>query len=288
MAAMRNTLTYLVPDSLAVQPGQRVQVPLGTRRATGIVLGGASPLPPGIEARPILRVLDAEPVLTPELIELGLWIADYYVAPIGEVFRSMLPLRPATRRVRSARLTDAGRSKLAAMSQAEAPGAGTAAATPSLLLAPSTSESDANSEMSALLNYLTMRGNASIPVLRQKFPEAFSQALKAKWLAVDEVERDRTQRQAYAVRIAGPVPEEAPRLSPVARRIMEVLRAQPEAIDHRELLEAARADLAVLKRMSAAGIIELAPAERAAAGGEDLSFLVATPAPGDEQNPPWR
>ena len=39
IAAIRNTLTYLVPDSIAVRPGQRVQVPLATRKATGIVMG---------------------------------------------------------------------------------------------------------------------------------------------------------------------------------------------------------------------------------------------------------
>src|SRR5579864_4728678 len=67
MAAIRNTLTYLVPDSIVVQPGQRVQVPLATRRAMGIVLRSGKTLPPGIQARPILRVLDNDAVLSPEL-----------------------------------------------------------------------------------------------------------------------------------------------------------------------------------------------------------------------------
>src|ERR1017187_6664840 len=104
MTGIRNTLTYLVPDSFTVQPGQRVQVPLATRKATGIVLRTGSTLPPGIAARPILRVLDAEPVIPPKLSELGLWIADYYVAPIGEVYRAMLPLRADTLRTLSIRL----------------------------------------------------------------------------------------------------------------------------------------------------------------------------------------
>jgi len=112
MAAMRNTLTYSIPEGMQVEPGQRVQVPLATRKATGIVLRAGSSLPPGIQARPILRVLDAEPVLTPELLELGLWIADYYIAPLGEVFRAMLPLRSATRHARLVRLSDSGRRQL--------------------------------------------------------------------------------------------------------------------------------------------------------------------------------
>ncbi|HMD84684.1 MAG TPA: primosomal protein N' [Terriglobia bacterium] len=240
MAAIRNTLTYLVPDSFTVRPGQRVQVPLATRKATGIVLRAGSSLPPGIAARPILRLLDTEPVLTPELLELGLWIADYYVAPIGEVFRAMLPLRSATRRARLVRLSARGQQRLQEINQVKQEPAGPAG---------------------DLFNYLATRGSASVQVFRQKFPEAFLEALKEKWLVVDEVERERTQRQVYAVRLTGPVPEKPVRLSPVAKRILEALGAEGAAGDHRELLHTARADLAALKRLSASGLVELEPSK---------------------------
>ncbi|MGO8786593.1 MAG: primosomal protein N' [Terriglobia bacterium] len=240
MAAMRNTLTYLVPESFTVQPGQRVQVPLATRKATGIVLRAGSTLPPGIAARPILRVLDSEPVLNPELLELGLWIADYYVAPIGEVFRAMLPLRAATRRARSVRLSALGQQRLQEINLAKTETAGAA---------------------TDLLNYVGTRGSASVQVLRQRFSEAFLDALKEKWLVVEEVERERTQREVYAVRLAGPVPDKTVRLSPVAKRILEALEANGSAGDHRELLQTARADLAALKKLSASGLVELAPSK---------------------------
>ncbi len=258
MAALRNTLTYLVPDSMSVQPGQRVQVPLATRKATGIVLRSGSTLPPGIQARPILRVLDDEPVLSPELLDLGLWIADYYVAPLGEVFRAMLPLRSGTRRARTVRLSAKGQQRLQEINEAKEESA-----------AP---ESD-------LLSYLATRGSASVQGLRQKFSEALLQALDKKWLVVEEVERERTQRQVYAVRVAGPVPEKPLRLSPVAKRILEVLGAEGTVGDHRELLQTARADLAALKRLSASGLIEmeLTTAERRSA----LQAQEA-PASGDE------
>jgi len=260
MAAIRNTLTYLVPDSFSVQPGQRVQVPLATRKATGIVLRAGSTLPPGIQARPILRLLDTEPVLTPELMELGLWIADYYVAPIGEVFRAMLPLRSATRRARSVRLSALGQQKLQEISQPEQEPAGPAG---------------------DLLAYLATRGSASVQVLRKKFSEAFLEALKEKWLVVDEVERERTQRQVYAVRLAGPVPEKPLRLSPVAKRILEALGTEGTAGDHRELLQTARADLAALKKLSASGLIELDPSKKSSLPGDTWAEggtpLVLTP-----------
>jgi primosomal protein N' (replication factor Y) len=264
MTGIRNTLTYLVPDSISVEPGQRVQVPLATRKATGIVLRPGSTLPPGIAPRPILRVLDTEPVITPELLELGLWIADYYVAPIGEVYRAMLPLRADTRRARSIRLSDLGHRKLQEID-------------------PATEE--AASPTAELLNYLAKRGSVSVQVLRQKFSEAFLPALKEKWLIIDEVERERTQRLIYAVRLAGPIPEKPLRLSPVAKRILEALGATGSAEDHRELLSTARADLAALKKLSASGMIELEPskAERSSVlqsddtwAEEDLS-LVLTP-----------
>ena len=261
MTGIRNTLTYLVPDSIAVQPGQRVQVPLATRKATGIVLRPGSTLPPGIIARPIVRMLDAEPVITPELLELGLWISDYYVAPIGEVYRAMLPLRADTRRARSIRLSELGQKKLAEINE---------------------SKDEPSHPAGDLLNYLAIKGSVSVQVLRQKFSDAFLQALKEKWLIIDEADRERTQRQVYAVRLAGPVLEKPLRLSPVAKRILEALGADGRAEDHRELLSAARADLAALKKLSTAGLIELEAAKKvspaAEAWAEADSSLVLTAA----------
>jgi primosomal protein N' (replication factor Y) len=266
MAGIRNTLTYLVPDSLTVQPGQRVQVPLATRKATGIVLRAGSTLPPGIAARPILRVLDPEPVLTPELLELGLWIADYYVAPIGEVYRAMLPLRADTRRARTVRLSELGRRRLGPQPDA-APGLSPARAA---LKGGATMPESATAQdgVTALLAYLATRGSVSVQVLRQRFSDAFLEALKEKWVIIDEVERERTQRQVYAVRLAGPVPEKAPHLSPAAKRILEALGAEGRAEDHRELLQKARADLAALKKLSAAGLIELDAAKKSSPAGD--------------------
>ena len=58
MTGIRDPLTYFVPEGMTVMPGQRVQVPLATRKVTGIVLRAGSPLPPGIAAEAITRVLD--------------------------------------------------------------------------------------------------------------------------------------------------------------------------------------------------------------------------------------
>jgi primosomal protein N' (replication factor Y) len=85
---------YRVPDRLrsAALPGTRVVVPFGRRQETGILeaLVDRNSVP-GMKLREIDRVLDAEPVLSPELLELCRWVADYYVAPAGLVHRAALP-----------------------------------------------------------------------------------------------------------------------------------------------------------------------------------------------------
>ena len=56
------------------------------------------------------KLIDLIPALTPKLLELGQWIASYYLAPIGEVFRAMLPPRPKLPASAQIVLTEAGRA----------------------------------------------------------------------------------------------------------------------------------------------------------------------------------
>jgi primosomal protein N' (replication factor Y) len=93
---LRTTFTYSIPEPLraSVQTGCRVLVPFRKKSLVGLVVERVEKAPAGTRLRDITRVIDLIPALTPKLIELGQWIANYYLAPIGEVFRSMLP--PAT------------------------------------------------------------------------------------------------------------------------------------------------------------------------------------------------
>jgi primosomal protein N' (replication factor Y) len=90
---LRTTFTYVVPEKLKaqVQVGSRVVVPFRKKSLVGVVVELGATAPEDTKLREISRVLDLLPALTPKLIELGRWIASYYVAPIGEVFRAMLP-----------------------------------------------------------------------------------------------------------------------------------------------------------------------------------------------------
>ncbi|HEX3663487.1 MAG TPA: primosomal protein N' [Acidobacteriaceae bacterium] len=102
--------TYAVGEA-APPVGGRVLVPFRNEKLAGVVLRLHDEKPP-VEAKPLLSILDTEPVLSPQLLELGQWIAQYYLAPIGEVLRSMLPLTGEVRRQVLYRITDAGRQAL--------------------------------------------------------------------------------------------------------------------------------------------------------------------------------
>ncbi|MGD0366117.1 MAG: primosomal protein N' [Acidobacteriaceae bacterium] len=93
--------------------GARVLVPFRNEKLAGIVVRVHDD-PPPVEAKPLLTVLDEEPVLSPELMEIGQWIAQYYLAPIGEVLRSMLPLMSEVRRQVLYCITALGRQALSA------------------------------------------------------------------------------------------------------------------------------------------------------------------------------
>ncbi len=109
---LRTTFTYAVPDALrdSVQPGSRVLVPFRNKSLVGAVVECVQHAPEGTKIREITKVLDFLPALTPKLIELGHWIAGYYLAPVGEVFRAMLPPITELRTERQMMLTDSGRT----------------------------------------------------------------------------------------------------------------------------------------------------------------------------------
>jgi len=86
-------LDYAVADAATADAalGSRVIVPLGRRRATGVVVGLPSEVVDD-SLRDVLSVVDANPVLDRDLLELCRWMADYYVASLGDVLESALPL----------------------------------------------------------------------------------------------------------------------------------------------------------------------------------------------------
>jgi primosomal protein N' (replication factor Y) (superfamily II helicase) len=103
--------TYRVPTGLSPIVGGRVLVSFRQQRTTGIVLE-IHDRAPSVATKNVISVLDALPVLDGHLLRLGRWIADYYLAPVGEVFRTMLPLNAEFKRILGYRITEEGQKAL--------------------------------------------------------------------------------------------------------------------------------------------------------------------------------
>ena len=103
--------TYAIPAGMEPVVGGRVLVPFRQQRLSGIVVE-LHDRPPQVKTKRVIEALDLSPVLYEHLLKLGKWIADYYLAPVGEVFRTMLPLAAEFKRAVAYRITDEGRLAL--------------------------------------------------------------------------------------------------------------------------------------------------------------------------------
>lgn len=97
---LEGTFTYAVPETLVqkVVPGVRLLVPFGkTKTYIGICNAVPSDQPNQnntdgvVEYKSILSVLDNTPILLPQQLRLWHWIADYYMSPLGDVYKAALP-----------------------------------------------------------------------------------------------------------------------------------------------------------------------------------------------------
>jgi primosomal protein N' (replication factor Y) len=99
--------TYGIANGMEPVIGGRVLVPFRQQRLSGIVVA-LHDHKPEVQTKNVIQTLDSEPVLDASLMRLGRWIADYYLAPLGEVFRTMLPLTAEFKRTVSYRIAEAG------------------------------------------------------------------------------------------------------------------------------------------------------------------------------------
>ena len=94
------TFTYSVPEPIrnGLTPGCRVLVPFGNRHLIGLATKVHHESRLG-KVKPVRQILDREPLLSPAMLKLGLWMASYYLAPPGEALRVMFPPGLLTRKV---------------------------------------------------------------------------------------------------------------------------------------------------------------------------------------------
>lgn len=239
------TFTYSIPDNLP-EPcaGGRVIVPFREKRLCGIVTE-VHDRQPSFEAKPILQVLDSAPALTDELMQLGRWIAQYYIAPIGEVLRTMLPLAAEFRRLVAYRIADKG---MEALHEAATVGS-------SLRSRKSPEHQD---QEYAVLNRLSdgeMVREATLRSATGASRAVLQTLLRKKWIAREDLSDVRDASRT--VEIATLKQREGAKLNANQQTIVEFLAKQPE---QRAAVQALR-ELAVprttLQTLVRRGIVEL-------------------------------
>lgn len=91
---LEGLFSYSVPEGMeqSVVPFVRVVVPFGKSKTyTALAVRTYSERPEGVELKAVLSVMDEKPVLLPYQYKLWAWMAEYYLAPIGDVFRAAFP-----------------------------------------------------------------------------------------------------------------------------------------------------------------------------------------------------
>ncbi len=91
---LQGTFTYALPAAMqaSVQVGMRALVPFGRSKTyIGIVARLHDEQPTGYEVKQVSQLIDAAPIITETQLRLWQWIADYYLSPIGEVYKAALP-----------------------------------------------------------------------------------------------------------------------------------------------------------------------------------------------------
>jgi primosomal protein N' (replication factor Y) (superfamily II helicase) len=188
------TFTYAVNGVVPVV-GARVLVPFSGQKLMGVVVRVHEDAPADdFEVKPVQQVLDEAALLPDELMKLAGWIASYYVAPLGEVLRGMLPLAAEVKRHFFYRIAEAGRKVLYE-------GAAKGSSRRSKL-----SPEEQNREY-AVLNYLEGGEQAKMSALRSATGAnkgLLEGMVKKKWLMREAVaeERDARRLEKVAVLVA--------------------------------------------------------------------------------------
>ena len=89
---LQGLFTYAIPEGMNVGVGMRVLVTFGRSKTYLCIVARIHDVKPeGYQVKPITQVMDQEPIVTEQQLKLWQWISDYYLSPIGEVYKAALP-----------------------------------------------------------------------------------------------------------------------------------------------------------------------------------------------------
>jgi len=237
---LEGPFTYRVNGDLPVVGG-RVLVPFRDKRLPGVVTE-LHDRTPAMPARLVLRVLDRAPLLDENLLALARWMAEYYIAPLGEVLRTMLPLRAEWKQASAYRITEAGRHAREA-----APASGAAR---SLLSLP-----DKPADEYQVLDYLAERTEvvreAGLRSATGATRELLRSLLRRKWIMREDLSgtRDAARMVKIAVLKATDVVEPSTLPSAQSGRKVLPLNSNQEAIVRALTATGGRMSVAELRRL---------------------------------------
>jgi primosomal protein N' (replication factor Y) (superfamily II helicase) len=274
---LRKLFTYRLPPSLQnlAQVGSRVLVQLGTKPTTGYIVALMPKLRDGTslvesEIKEIESVLDVEPALTPEVLQISRWVADYYAAPLGEVMRAALPAGINTSIMQVVAITQKGRELINGTGLSNVTGAQSKALR---LLA---DEGDAE------INAFNLRmGSARTPKwLRELEHDGLIERTYRTRSTATRAKRRRVVRlvQSSAERYAGVSPAvlseqseqkqdkeqlneqpgrlRTPRETEAQRRVLEILGTHEQGMAIADLTTAAKVSTSVIGTLKQRGLIE--------------------------------
>ncbi len=181
--------TYRLADGIPIVGG-RVLVPFRKERLSGVVTA-IHDRAPSMQAKTVLQVLDTDPVLDATLLKLGQWISQYYLAPIGEVVRTMLPLAAEIKRAKVYRITETGHEALHASATAGSS---------------RRSHQDIDTQMVeySVLDYLSMSDDALEGTIRSATGanrQVLENMVRKKWIAREDVSSARDARRTIQIAV---------------------------------------------------------------------------------------
>ena len=245
---LRQTFTYILPVGLRAnaQTGSRLLVPFGKRQLTGYVVALHQDLSSELEVeesalKEAIELLDAEPLLTGEILKLTQWAADYYTSAWGEVLKAALPagINASVEQVVS--ITENGRDELAKVSSAQ-------------------------TAKVQILQFLSENGEISARELGKKFgvsktQRAVRELVKEGWAS--SLHRALTAqvkaKRRKAVRLLPPemhLPVKKP-LTVAQQKVIEILLEESGEMVFTELVEKADAGASSINGLAKCGIVEI-------------------------------
>jgi primosomal protein N' (replication factor Y) len=243
---LRKLFTYRLPMSMraAARVGSRVMVQLGPKPTAGYIVDLLPRLRTGTslvdsEIKDVQELLDVDPPLTPEVLDLTRWVADYYSAPWGEVLRAALPAGINASVEQAISITDKGRELL---------------------------KSQLSEESSIKLRGLQLLGNEG-EIEVGAFVTRMGSARIPKWLR--ELENGGLVSRSYrtrslqtrakrrrAVRLVRSLTDEDARVSKAQVRVVATLSAGQKEMPLADLIKAADVSESAIRTLIKRGVLE--------------------------------